>query len=226
MGTWAVQPALIVALALVTTGLVLLDVLRTGRRILADFRGGDFQDALKGTRWLRSVTRRRRSRAALDLNLAACQLAMGRHEEGGETLASIPRADLPETLLPILYNNQAYHLLLSGRDPEEALALADRAALDGPQNPAFRSTRGIAHLAMGQVEDAIAELQTAIDAGLKAQGPAAMSENYFHLARAWEARGEPAYARDHFLKSLNICPECRFAKLSAERLNKAGDRWR
>ena len=95
----------------------------------------------------------------------------------------------------------------------------------GPGNPAFRSTRGIAQLALGRVDDAIAELQAAVDAGLDSQGPAAMAENYYHLARAWEARGETAYARDHYLKSVNMGPDTLFGRRSAEKLQEQHSLW-
>lgn len=215
----------LVATATGTLGVLVLDLARSGRRVLADFRQGRFEDALRGTRWLLAVSFRPRTRATLELNLAACHLAAGRYEEGGRVLTALDRDALPEPLQPIWDNNQAYYLLCVGADAEAALALCDRAAVKGPQNPAFRSTRGIAQLELGHVEDAIAELQAAVDAGPKVQGPSAMAENYFHLARAWEARGEPAYARDHYLKSVNVCPDCRFGRKSADRLQRGPDRW-
>ena len=79
----------------------------------------------------------------------------------------------------------------------------------------------MALLALGRVEDAIAELQTSVDAGIGEQGPAALSENYYHLARAWEEKGELAYARDHYLKSLNIGPRTPFGQRSAARVQGA-----
>lgn len=214
----ALEPALLAASVLGTLGVLALDFARSGRRVLQDFRRGHFDDALRGTRLLLALSWRRRSRATQELNLAACHLAAGRYDAGGRSLSTMDRDALPPTLQPVWDNNQAYYLLATGGDPRAALALCDRSAAENPQNPAFRSTRGIAHLALGQVEDAIAELQAAVEAGTKHQGPSAMSENYFHLARAWEARGEPAYARDHFLKSVNVCPDCRFAQKSAARL--------
>lgn len=213
-----VDPALLAATVVGTLGFLALDLARTGRRVLDDFRRGHFEEALRGTDFLLRISVRTRTRATLRLNRSACHLAQGRYEAGGRELAAMDREALPEPLRAVWDNNQAYYLLAADGDPRAALALCDRAAAHSPANPAFRSTRGIAHLALGQVEDAIAELQAAVEAGAKAQGASAMSENYFHLARAWEARGEAAYARDHFLKSVNICPECRFAKKSAARL--------
>ncbi|MDY0002939.1 MAG: tetratricopeptide repeat protein [Polyangia bacterium] len=218
------DPALLILTALGTLGAMILDISRSGRRVLDDFRRGRFEEALRGTRFLSALTWQPASKAALRLNMAACHLAAGRYDAGEEALASLDRSVLPSTLQAVWDNNKAYAILATGGDAAAALALSDRAAAENSSNPAFRSTRGIAHLALGNVEDAIAELQAAVDAGSRLQGPSAMSENYFHLARAWEARGEHAYARDHFLKSVNVCPDCRFARKSAERLVTEGRR--
>ena len=219
------DPTILLLFATLTITVVAIDLARTGRRVLVDFRKGRFDAARRGTQLLLRVALRPKSRATLKLHLAACHLAGGRYEDGGTALETVDRSHLDERVRGIWENNHAYYLLCTGGDAAEALLECDHAAAQNPGNPAFRSTRGIALLALGHVEDAIAELQTAIDAGLKSQGPAAMAENYYHLARAWEARGEIAYARDHYLKSVNIGPEARFGRKSAERLQKKHDLW-
>ncbi len=216
---------LILLFSALTFTVVFIDLARTGRRVLADFRRGRLDAARRGTLLLLRFAWRPGSQATLRLHLAACSLANGQYEEGGHLLQEVERERLGEGLQGIWENNHAYYLLCTDGDPAEALLEADRAAAQQPGNPAFRSTRGIALLALGHVDDSIAELQAAIDAGLKAQGPAAMAENYYHLARAWEARGEVAYARDHYLKSVNIGPDTRFGFKSAERLQKRHELW-
>jgi tetratricopeptide (TPR) repeat protein len=221
-----VLPApLLAAFGAFALGVVGIDLARSGRRVLTDFRKGRYGWALRGTRWLLRWTFRRASRATLQLNLAACHLANGEYEEGGAVLRTMDREGLPESVRGIWENNRAYYLLSTGGDAGEALGLCDQAACLNPANPAFRSTRGIAQLALGRVDDAIAELQAAVEAGPETQGVAAMAENYFHLARAWEARGENAYARDHYLKSVNIGPETIFGRRSAERLQEQHNLW-
>ncbi len=219
------QVPLLLAFGAFTLGLVGIDLARSGRRVLTDFRKGRYAWALRGTRWLLRWSLRRSSKATLQLNLAACHLASGKHEEGGKVLRTMDKEGLPKTLLSIWENNYAYYLLSTGGDAREALKLCDKASGLNPSNPAFRSTRGIAQLTLGRVDDAIAELQAAVDAGLETQGPAAMSENYYHLAQAWESRGEVAYARDHYLKSVNIGPDTLFGRKSAGRLQEQHNLW-
>lgn len=217
--------AILISFAVFTTGVLILDTSRTGRRVLHDFRRGRYDLARRGTVWLLRYTLRRASRATLLLNLAACHLAAGQYEAGGRILDAIDREALADAVAGIWENNYAYFLLGTNGDPNEALRLSDKATAVGPGNPAFRSTRGIAQLALGRADDAIAELQAAVDAGLDAQGPAAMAENYYHLARAWEARGESAYARDHYLKSVNMGPDTLFGRKSAEMLQELHSLW-
>lgn len=219
------EPSLLAALITFTVGIVGIDLARSGRRVLADFRKGRYGWALRGTRWLLRWSWRRSSRATLQLNLAACHLAAGDYEDGGEVLRSMDKDGLPDTVRGIWENNLAYYLLSTGGNPREALELCDLASSLNPSNPAFRSTRGIAQLSLGRLDDAIAELQAAVDAGLETQGVAAMAENYYHLAQAWESHGEVAYARDHYLKSVNIGPDTLFGRRSAERLQEQHNLW-
>jgi len=216
---------LLLAFGVFTLGIVGIDLARSGRRVLSDFRKGRYAWALRGTRWLLRWTFRRSSRATLQLNLAACHLASGKHEDGGEVLRSMDKEGLPDNLRGIWENNYAYYLLSTGGNASEALKLCDKASALNPSNPAFRSTRGIAQLSLGHVDDAIAELQAAVDSGLETQGAAAMSENYYHLAQAWESQGEVAYARDHYLKSVNIGPDTLFGRKSAGRLQAQHNLW-
>lgn len=200
-------------------GVAVVDLtLGTHRRILADFRAGRPAAARRGATFLLRIARHPGQRAALQLHVAACILAEGDPEEGLRLLASLDRDQLDETGRAVWLNNFAYGTLFAGGRPEDALQACNEATALRPGNPAFRSTRGIALLTLGQVPDAIAELQTSVDAGIGRQGPAALAENYYHLARAWEAQGEHAYARDHYLKSLNVAPRTRYGQKSAERV--------
>ena len=218
-------PTLIVAYGVLVTGIVTVDLARSGRRVLTDFRKGRYEQARRGTQWLLRWSIRRRSRSTLRLNLAACHLASGDYEAGGAELAAIDHEGLADNVRGIWENNYAYYLLCTKGDALEALRLCDKAATLNPRNPAFRSTRGIAHLALGRIDDAIAELQAAVDAGPESQGLAAMAENYHHLAHAWDLRGERAYARDHYLKSVNIGPDTLYGRRSADKLQEQHGLW-
>jgi len=212
----ALQWVLLLALGI---GYAVFDLtILTRHRILGDFRAGRPTAARKGAEFLLRITRRPEGRAALRLHVAACYLAEGSHQEGMRLLAALRTDLLDEATRAVWLNNLAYGTLYTGGRPEDALRACNEATALSPQNPAFRSTRGIALLMLGQVADAIAELQASVDAGLEQQGPAALAENYYHLAQAWEAQGEQAYARDHYLKSLNVGPRTRFGQKSADRV--------
>lgn len=209
-------------LASLGLGAAVVDLtLGSRRRVLADFRAGRLAAARRGAELLLRLARSPEQRAAMKLQVAACALAQGNPEEGLQLLASLDREQLDEASRAIWLNNFAYGTLFAGGRPEEAFAACNEATALQPDNPAFRSTRGIALLTLGHVPDAIAELQTSVDAGLRRQGAAALAENYYHLAQAWEAQGEHAYARDHYLKSLNVAPRSRYGRKSADRVRGA-----
>jgi tetratricopeptide (TPR) repeat protein len=77
-------------------------------------------------------------------------------------------------------NNLAWLLILHGKDPTEALQLANRAIEAAGPNPSLLDTRGIAYLALEQTEPALKDLKEAT-----AQSPNAV--RLFHLARAHQS---------------------------------------
>jgi predicted Zn-dependent protease len=89
--------------------------------------------------------------------------------------------------------------LARGSDPHAALALVDEASALRPDVPALQHTRGMALLAVGRVDDAIAVLD-----GMRAAGdlgPRLEADRCRELALAWTKKGETAYAEDYRLRA-------------------------
>jgi predicted Zn-dependent protease len=138
----------------------------------------------------------RRMRAAA-LSRAACAIVLGR---GGE-LALDP-ATLDDTERTVWLNNRACALLAADGPAAEALALADEAAGLRPDVPAVQHTRGLALLALGRLDDAIAVLD-----GMRAGGelpPYLEALRCRELARAWTRKGELAYAEDYTTRAAQL----------------------
>ena len=133
-----------------------------------------------------------RERAAL-LSRAACDVAAGKLERADEALASIEPTDTSERV--VWLNNRACATLEAGRDAHAALALADEAIGLRPDVPAIQHTRARALLAVGRTDDAIAVLDAMRTGGeLSAHLEA---ERCRDLAKAWEHKGQAAYADDY-----------------------------
>lgn len=202
----------------VTVGVLALDILFTPLRVFRDFRAGRFRSSARGTRFLLHLTWRPAKKAALRLNQAACHLALGDYETGGAMLQKVDKTVLSGELRSVWDNNYAYFLLGVENDPKEALKICDNALASTASNPAFHGTRGLALLTLGRLDDAIAELCRSMEIG--SLGPAGLAETYFYLGRAWEQKGERAYARDHFLKAVNVAPQSPFGQRAAQELNR------
>jgi predicted Zn-dependent protease len=96
-------------------------------------------------------------------------------------------------------NNRACAALAAGGDAHAALALVEEASALRPDVPALQHTRGMALLAVGRIDDAIAVLD-----GMRAGGelpPRLESERCRDLAKAWAAKGEAAYADDYRMRA-------------------------
>jgi predicted Zn-dependent protease len=159
------------------------------------FQAGRFARATRRYRvlgWIAVSAARERS--AL-LSRAGCAVAAGETARADELLASLDGTALVPAERAVWLNNRACAALAAGRDPHAALALADEAGALRPDVPTLQHTRGIALLAVGRVDDAIAVLD-----GMRAAGelPERLeAERCRDLARAWRAKGETAYADDY-----------------------------
>jgi tetratricopeptide (TPR) repeat protein len=97
---------------------------------------------------------------------------------------------------------------------EEALRLR-------PQVEGFRHTRGMIHLAVGNLEEASRDLEATWRRG---QGNELLeAERCYDLGRLWSARGHADYASDYFERAYRAAPESRWGQAAAPRL-RAGNR--
>lgn len=101
----------------------------------------------------------------------------------------IERPDLAPGQRALACNNMAYYLAVHEDDIPHALELADRAIeLSGPY-PEYLDTRGVALLAAGRFDEAVAELRRAV--GNKPTGL-----RLYHLARACHFAGDDESAEE------------------------------
>ncbi len=138
-----------------------------------------------------------RARAAL-LSRTGCEVARGELAAAERLLARFDDAALDAAERAVWLNNRACAMLAGERDPQSALALVDEASALRPDVPALQHTRGMALLAVGRVDDAIAVLD-----GMRAGGelpPRLEAERCRELARAWTLKGQTAYAEDYRLR--------------------------
>ena len=164
----------------------------------AAFEAGNFARARRRYRVLGVLAASpARQRAAL-LSRAACHVALGQPALADELTAGLVELDVAERA--VLLNNRACALLAA--DPHAALALVDEASALRPDVPALQHTRGLALLAVGRLDDAIAVLDKMRAGGELA--PRLEAERCRDLARAWTQKGEPAYADDYRLRAAAI----------------------
>jgi predicted Zn-dependent protease len=165
----------------------------------AAFEAGSYGAAERRYRLLGVVaTTTARERAAL-LSRAGCLVAAGQVERAEELLAALDTNELAPAERAVWLNNRACAALAAGRDPRAALALVDEASALRPDVPAVQHTRGMALLAVGRLDDAIAVLD-----GMRAGGelpPRLEAERCRELAIAWSQKGQAAYAEDYRLRA-------------------------
>ncbi len=215
----SLSPSVLFSAGVFIVTVLVMDILLTSSRIQNDFQQGRFSASARGSRFLLGFTLKKSKKAALNLNMAACFLAMGDYETGGSYLRETDQNHLGEDLKASWENNYAYFLMGINGNPEEALNICDQAVATGFRNPLFHRTRGIALSKLGRLDDAIAEFCRSMEVGRP--GPADLAETYYHLGLVWNRKGEKAYARDHFLKAVNVSPESRYGRKSAEILNQS-----
>lgn len=159
----------------------------------AAFEAGRFARAGRRYRVLGWVAgTKARERAAL-LSRAGCAIARGEHPAAEALLARLDASGLDTSERAVWLNNRACAAVES--DPQAALALIDEASALRPDVPALQHTRGVALLAVGRIDDAIAVLD-----GMRAGGelPKALeAQRCSDLSRAWTQKGEAAYAEDY-----------------------------
>jgi predicted Zn-dependent protease len=136
----------------------------------------------------------RRERAAL-LSRVGCCVAVKRVDAAERLLAKVDASALDGAERAVWLNNRACLALEAGRDPAAALVLIEEATVLRPDVPAVQHTRAMALLAVERVDEAIAVLD-----GMRTAGelPAPLeADRCRDLARAWEKKGQAAYAEDY-----------------------------
>jgi len=172
---------------------------RTAHRV---FAAGHYTNARRRYRLAGIVSAAPQRRRAALLSQLACRVAAGERAEAMRLLAAIDGDALDVAERAVWLNNRA--CLALADDPIGALALADDATGLRPDVPALQHTRGMALLAVGRIDDAIAVLDQ-----MRAGGELATqleAERCRDLARAWTQKGEPAYAEDYRLRAEALSP--------------------
>jgi predicted Zn-dependent protease len=166
------------------------------------FEAGRFARASRRYRLLGlCATTPARERSAL-LSRTGCCVALGQLAMADALLATLEPTVLDPSERAVWLNNRACAALADDRDPSGALALIDEASALRPDVPALQHTRGMALLAVGRVDDAIAVLD-----GMRAAGelpPRLEADRCRDLSRAWDRKGEAAYAEDYRLRAASV----------------------
>ncbi|HEV7554128.1 MAG TPA: hypothetical protein VGO00_01670 [Kofleriaceae bacterium] len=139
-----------------------------------------------------------RERAAL-LSRGGCHVAAGRVDVAERLLGQLDPDTLDGAERAVWLNNRACLALHRGDDPAGALALSEQASLLRPDVPALQHTRGMALLAVGRVDDAIAVFDNMRIGGELA--PRLEADRCRDLATAWERKGQAAYADDYRMRA-------------------------
>ena len=169
------------------------------RRAHAAFEAGKFAPAARCYLVLQALAIRAGRRRAAQLSRAGCYVGAGDHARAQRLLDGVDGTALDPSERAVWLNNRACAALDAGGDAHAALALADEAGALRPDVPALQHTRGRALLAVGRIDDAISVLD-----GMRAAGelPSRLeAERCRDLARAWRAKGQPAYAEDYQLRA-------------------------
>jgi predicted Zn-dependent protease len=161
-------------------------VANTGVAIFYGARSGDDRQHHRLLRRIEAAIRQHPEKDSLQFDLANLQILQGRYAEAEAVFRTIHERDKTKSG-PL--NNLAWLLAIQGdgRGPE-ALALIQKAIeLDGERSDLL-DTRGVAHLAMGQADLAIQDLEDAI------VGAPPSAEMQYHLARAYLLAGKRSEA--------------------------------
>lgn len=201
---------------LVVFGMVLFWLPRAAHKA---FRRGDYGRAkliyrLLG-RWYVSPA----ARAAVDVSIAACEIAQSRFEQALRWLDRVNLEALSDSAKAAWYNNRAYALARDGRDPDGALANIEEAIALRPDVAGFRHTRGVALLAVGRIDEAIRVLDD-LWTEIAGNDKVAMleAERCYDLGVAWDRKGEHDYAVDYFERARRAAPESAWAIRASDHL--------
>lgn len=165
------------------------------------FEAGKFHRALRRYRLLGLFATNRNRALASQLSRAGCHVATGDVARADSLLERIDRAALSPAEKAVWLNNRAC-ARLAANEGAAALQLADEASALRPDVPALQHTRGLALLALGRIDDAIAVFD-----GMRAGGelPTFLeAERCRDLAKAWSQKGEAAYAEDYQLRAKTL----------------------
>ena len=159
------------------------------------FEAGRYVAASRRYRVLGTLAPTAARERAARLSHAGCCVATSELAAAERVLASVVERELAVAERAVWLNNRACVVLAAAGDPAVALELADEASALRPDVPAVQHTRGMALLAVGRVDDAIAVLD-----GMRGAGelPARLeAERCRDLAKAWSQKGQVAYAEDY-----------------------------
>lgn len=162
------------------------------------FQAGKFARALRHYRALGILATSRSRELASQLSRAGCHVAVGDVVRADAILDRIDRDSLSPAEHAVWLNNRAC-AQLAANDGAAALKLADQASALRPDVPALQHTRGLALLALGRVDDAIAVFD-----GMRTGGELPKfleAERCRDLAKAWSQKGQTAYAEDYELRA-------------------------
>jgi tetratricopeptide (TPR) repeat protein len=181
------------------------------------FERGDEARAELLYRVVRAVTTGASARGAIDVSVAGCRLGRG---DAAAALAVLDRVN-PDTLgvaaRAAWLNNRAYALARDGKGTNDdvvhhALSSIDAAVKLRPDVAGFRHTRGVVLLALGRLDDAIAELDDVWQRhGGDEAPPLLEAERCYDLGVAWTRKGEADYARDYFQRAQRVAPRSPWA---------------
>jgi hypothetical protein len=163
------------------------------------------------------------ARGAIDVSLAGCRLARADFAGALVELGRVTPSALGVAARAAWNNNRAYALARGGRGDPVALSSIDEAVRLRPDIAGFRHTRGVVLLALGRVDDAIAELDEVwhqvVAGGVSTDVPALLeAERCYDLGVAWTKKGERDYARDYFTRAQAAAPGSDWALRAAEAL--------
>lgn len=164
----------------------------------------------------------RPSRAAVDVSLAGCRLAADDFEGALAELEAIDGKVLGGAARAAWLNNRAYARGRAGVASVEALEDVDAAMKLRPDVPGYRHTRGVVLLALGRLDEAIADLDSVWPhlADDKAPNPLLEAERCYDLAVAWERKNEIDYARDYYRRARAVAPSSTWAARASEWLQR------
>ena len=158
------------------------------------------------------------------MSLAGCRLARADFAGALMELDHVVPAALGVAARAAWNNNRAYALARGGRGDPVALSSIRRGGAAAPRtSPASATPAAWSLLALGRIDDAIAELDEVwhqvVAGGVSTDVPALLeAERCYDLGVAWSKKGERDYARDYFTRAQAAAPGSDWATKAAEAL--------